>query len=231
VLDPNLAAAHRWYAHLLLVTGHPEESLARGRRAVELDPMDPGVRLQLGHDYLLAGLVPEAESELDRARRLDSTRGGRLAERAALSLGLVAERRGDYPLAEARYRDGLAHAPEAPSLLAALGRVHALAGRPDEARALLQRLDSLSAARYVSPFDLALVADGLGDRRRAFAWLDAALADRTASLVDLAMDPRLERLRGDRRFIRIARAVGLPPREGGDYNPPTSTPTPRPASP
>ena len=42
---------------------------------------------------------------------------------------------------------------------------------------MLQRLDSLAAARRVSPYDLATVATALGDRRRAFAWLDAALAE------------------------------------------------------
>lgn len=230
-LNPNLASADRWYAHLLVATGRPDAALARSRRAVELEPADPTSRLQLGRYYLFTGLLSEAESELDLGRRLDSTRGGRFADATALLLGLLAERRGDYPLAESRYRAALTLAPEAPSLLTALGRVHALAGRPEEARALLQRLDSLSAVRYVSPFDLALVADGLGDRRRAFAWLDAALADRAASLVDLATDPRLERLRGDRRFARIARAVGLPPSEGGDYNPPTSKSAPRPPSP
>jgi len=89
---------------------------------------------------------------------------------------------------------------------------------------MLQRLDSLAAARRVSPYDLATVATALGDRRRAFAWLDAALAEHAPELVDLAFDPRFEALRADRRFVRIARAVGLPPGEGGDYVAADSTP-------
>ena len=53
-----------------------------------------------------------------------------------------------------------------------------------------QRLDSLAAVRPVSPYDLATVAAALGDRRRAFAWLDGALAEHATELVDLALDPR-----------------------------------------
>ena len=87
--------------------------------------------------------------------------------------------------------------------------------------------NTVAPVRRVSPYDLATVAVALGDRRRAFAWLDAALAERAPELVDLALDPRLEPLRGDRRFVRIARAVGLPPGEGGDYNAADSIP-PRP---
>jgi hypothetical protein len=68
------------------------------------------------------------------------------------------------------------------------------------------------------------VAAALGDRRRAFAWLDAALAERAPELVDLALDPRFAALRDDRRFVRIARAAGLPPGEGGDYVAADSTP-------
>jgi hypothetical protein len=62
----------------------------------------------------------------------------------------------------------------------------------------------------VSPSLLAGIAEALGDQRRAFAWLEEAVADRSGELVDLDLDPRLDRLRGDRRFVRIRRSVGLP---------------------
>ena len=75
---------------------------------------------------------------------------------------------------------------------------------------MLARLDSLSAQRYVSPYLLAGIAEALGDSRRAFAWLEESAADRVGEVVYLDLDPRLDRLRGDRRFARIRRSVGLP---------------------
>ena len=125
-------------------------------------------------------------------------------------LGLLAEVQGDYELAESHYRGALDRAPDDLEALASLGRTHALDGRPDDARAVLARLDSLSADRYVSPYLLAGIAEALGDQRRAFAWLEEAVADRAGQLVYLDLDPRLDRLRGDRRFARIRRSVGLP---------------------
>jgi hypothetical protein len=74
----------------------------------------------------------------------------------------------------------------------------------------LARLDSLTAGRYVSPYLFAGIAEALGDRRRAFAWLEEAVEDRSGDVVYLDRDPRLDRLRGDRRFARIRRGVGLP---------------------
>ncbi|MGH7579496.1 MAG: hypothetical protein ACREM9_04940, partial [Gemmatimonadales bacterium] len=60
------------------------------------------------------------------------------------------------------------------------------------------------------PYLLAGIAEALGDERRAFAWVEEAVADHAGQLVYLKLDPRLDRLRDDRRFARIRRSVGLP---------------------
>ena len=218
-IDPNLAAALRWQARLLLTTRRVDSALVRMRAAAALDPLDPVTQADAGRLYLYAGRLPEADASLRRAWLADSA-----APATALAYGLLAERQGDTALAVSRYRQALARDSTEPSALAALARVAALGGFGDTARAALQRLDSLAAVRRVSPYDLATVAAGMGDRRRAFAWLDEAVAEHAPELVDLTLDPRLEALRSDRRFVRIARAVGLPPGEGGDYVAADSTP-------
>ncbi|HKU59863.1 MAG TPA: protein kinase [Gemmatimonadales bacterium] len=218
-VDPNLARALRWQAHLMLTTRRTDSALVRMRAAAALEPLDPATQADAGRLYLYAGRLAEAEAALRRAWRADSS-----APAAALAYGLLAERQGDTALAEARDRQALSRDSTEPSALAALARIAALTGRRDEAHATLQRLDSLAGVRRVSPYDLATVAAALGDRRRAFAWLDASAAEHAPELVDLALDPRFEALRGDRRFVRIARAVGLPPTERGDYVAADSTP-------
>ena len=72
------------------------------------------------------------------------------------------------------------------------------------------QLDSLAERRYLSPYLFATIAEALGDRRRAFAWLEEAVQDRAADVIWLDLDPRLDRIRGDRRFARIRRSAGLP---------------------
>jgi hypothetical protein len=51
---------------------------------------------------------------------------------------------------------------------------------------------------------------GLGDKNRAFVWLNKAVAGRSHWLVWLNRDPRWDRLRSDPRFADLAKRVGLP---------------------
>jgi eukaryotic-like serine/threonine-protein kinase len=204
-INPSRAEVHGHYAQLLLAIGRVDEALMHARRALELDPLDPETIAGLGRHNLYVRKYAEVRESFDRALAADSAR----PETRRL-LGLLAEVMGDYELAESQYRAAFDRAPDDPEALAALGRVHALGGRPEEARAVLARLDSLTAVRYVSPYLFAGIAEALGDRRRAFAWLEEAVEDRAADVVYLALDPRLDRLRDDRRFARIRRNVGLP---------------------
>jgi TolB-like protein/Tfp pilus assembly protein PilF len=204
-INPNRAEAHHWYSNLLAAVGRSDEALAHGRRALELGPLDPKAVAHLGRLHLYARRYAEARESLEDAVRADSSLAG-----TRDLLGLLAEVQGDYELAESHYRGALDRDPDDLDALASLGRIHALDGRPDDARAVLARLDSLSAERYVSPYLLSGIAEAMGDTRRAFAWLEEAVADRAPRLVYLKLDPRLDRLRGDRRFNRIRRSVGLP---------------------
>jgi Tfp pilus assembly protein PilF len=204
-INPSRAEVHDHYARLLLAVGRVDEARLHARRAVELDPLDPETIAGLGWHNLYTRNYAEVRESFDRALAADSAR----PETRRL-LGFLAEVMGDYELAESQYRAALDHAPDDPEALAALGRVHALDGRPEEARAVLARLDSLSAGRYLSPYLFAGIAEALGDRRRTFAWLEEAVEDRAGEVVFLDRDPRLDRLRGDRRFARIRRSLGLP---------------------
>jgi TolB-like protein/tetratricopeptide (TPR) repeat protein len=205
LINPNRPEVHHWYSHLLVALDRNDEAVAHARRALELSPLDPEMIAHFGWHALYARRYADAREALDRATVMDSSLAG-----SRYLLGLLAEVQGDYELAESHYRGVLDRAPADLEALASLGRAHALDGRPDDARAVLARLDSLSADRYVSPFLLAGIAEALGDRRRAFAWLEEAVADHAVQLVYLRLDPRLDRLRGDRRYARIERSVGLP---------------------
>jgi len=73
-------------------------------------------------------------------------------------------------------------------------------------------LGHLAATRYVSPYSIALVHAGLGDRDQALAWLDKAYAERSDYMAYLKLEPMLDSLRSDRRFVALVERVGLPSR-------------------
>jgi hypothetical protein len=62
---------------------------------------------------------------------------------------------------------------------------------------------------YVPAYYIAQVHTGLGDRERAFAWLERAYADRDSLLVYVNVDPHLDSLRSDPRFVDLSRRIGL----------------------
>ena len=85
-----------------------------------------------------------------------------------------------------------------------------MAGNRGEAQAVLEELTEQSKQRYVPSYYLALTYAGLGERDRAFEWLDKAYQEGSTLLAYLKMDPRLASLHPDPRFADLMRRVGLP---------------------
>ena len=80
-----------------------------------------------------------------------------------------------------------------------------------EAHKAIVELKELLNRRYVSPFDIAVIYAGLGDKEQAFARLEKAYKDHSWGLVRLKIDPRLDSLRGDLRYRDLLRRMGLAP--------------------
>jgi Flp pilus assembly protein TadD len=83
----------------------------------------------------------------------------------------------------------------------------AAAGRRDEARAIVEKLEANEGSRYVGPCGLAAVYLALGDRERAFTLLEEALRQRSHWLTFIDVDPDFDALRGDPRLESVARRV------------------------
>jgi serine/threonine-protein kinase len=78
-----------------------------------------------------------------------------------------------------------------------------------------QRLDSVArdGSVYRSPYDLVIDLVAVGDLDAALDWLERSRAERETDLLAIAVDPRLDPLRGDPRFEAVVAAVGLAPEE------------------
>ena len=94
--------------------------------------------------------------------------------------------------------------------VAGMGYVYGMIGKKDDARRILDTLLMRARSEYVTAYAVALLYTALGDKDRAFAWLNTAVAERTHWLVWLERDPRWGPIRGDPRFKAIERRVGLP---------------------
>jgi TolB-like protein/DNA-binding winged helix-turn-helix (wHTH) protein/Tfp pilus assembly protein PilF len=204
-LDPDYTAAHHWYSHCLLPLGRKEESLRESRRALELEPLNLVVNVHLGWHYFYSRQYDLAIEQYRRTLELEPAfpQAQRYAAWAFLEKG----RHEDAIAALRAASNALGRDPE---VEAELGHALAVAGRRAEAKAVLDDLGRPSPEGYVSPYSLALVHAGLGDRDQALAWLDKAYADRSDYMVYLGLEPMLDPLRSDPRFAALVRRVGLP---------------------
>jgi tetratricopeptide (TPR) repeat protein len=118
-------------------------------------------------------------------------------------------------LALGEFADGVAAMERAVSMspthfcLGQVGYAYGLAGRRSDAERVLKQLNDLAAHSYVSPYSIAYIHLGLGDRERWRELMKASLDERTSLLVWLAT-PWNDGVRDDPYFAELHRLVGLP---------------------
>ena len=97
----------------------------------------------------------------------------------------------------------------APAALGVLGMAYGAAGRKREANQVANELLQLEKQRYVSPMAFVYVYTGLGDKDRAFAWLEKAYQERSNHIAFFKVSPTVDPLRSDARFADLLRRIGL----------------------
>jgi len=89
-----------------------------------------------------------------------------------------------------------------------LSSIYVNAGKPEEARAILDQLLLRSKTRFVPPYHIALVYNKVGDKERALDWLEKAYAIRDPGMTALK-SPVWKNVENDPRFQDILRRVGF----------------------
>jgi TolB-like protein/Flp pilus assembly protein TadD len=206
-LNPNSAAAHQWYGFLLLVVGRIEESIAQAKRAISLDPLSPETNSALGVYLFYAHRYDEALPPLRTAIELAPAYWF-----AHLYLARVQEQKGDLAGAVAGLEKAALMEGAAPEVTAALGYAYAAAGRRGDADKAIATLNQQSRQRYVPAYSYATVYAGLGDKDRAFAWLEKEMREGAYYAAFLGVDPEMDSLRPDPRFASLVRRLGVGPR-------------------
>jgi len=93
---------------------------------------------------------------------------------------------------------------------AGLGYLYASSGRRQDALQVIADLKAKAKQRYVSSYAVATVYAGLGDRDKAFESLEKAYDERSSALTWLKVEPMLDSVRSDPRYVDLIRRMGLP---------------------
>ena len=95
-------------------------------------------------------------------------------------------------------------------LRCARARVLATSGDRAAARRLLADVEKRFGAEPIPPGFMADAHLALGDKDRAFEWLDRAVRQNDGGVILVKVDPMLRGLHGDPRYAAILRRINLP---------------------
>jgi eukaryotic-like serine/threonine-protein kinase len=205
-LNSDYSYAHNAYGVYLAAMGRFDEAIVQSRRAEELEPLSTLASTNVALVLYFARRPEEAILQFRKALELD--RGYFTAH---FWLGNTYAQRKMYPDAIRELRDALELSGGQPVAVAALGYAHALSGDRQEAVQMLKRLTELGRRQYVSPYFLALVYQLVGDREQTFEWLERAFQERSSWMARLKVEPWMDGLSSDPRFVSLLRRVGHTP--------------------
>jgi tetratricopeptide (TPR) repeat protein len=203
-LKPDYAPARQWYSTLLAVTGRFDEAIAEAKQARELEPFSLIINSHLGWVYFLARRY---ENALEHARETVKLDPSFFPAHRYVALAYLGQ--GKYNEAIAGFEKALSLSRASPLMKGELGYAYAVGGRIKDAQSALEDLQQLSSARHISPYHLALIHAGLGEKDRALELLNRAYEERSERLVYLRSDPRFDKMRSDPRLIDLQQRIGL----------------------
>jgi TolB-like protein/Tfp pilus assembly protein PilF len=207
-LDPSNSDVHGAYGFYLLSVGRTDSAVQEYRRALDLDPLTPGRTFNVGIALYYARRYDESITQLRKALELDPAD---VWTRMMLAWNYAHKHM--YSEAMAECDKAVEASPEDPNVLGVCGNVSGLAGRRRQALALLERLKRLSTRRYVDPYNMALVCDGLADNDSTMAWLERSATERSAGLCGVRCELWTDKLCADARFQDLVRRMNYPASE------------------
>ena len=204
-LNANNADAHELLGYLLDEIGRPDEAWKECQIAQQLDP---------NHDHL--GYALQKRHEYDQAIKLTLAMLGADPNNGTLHYQLY-----EVYAAKGMYKEAIQQLEDTwtlfgfPGMGDKLNRAFAASGYMGAMREYAKELEHLHATNKVFlPVNLAAVYAALGDKDRAFHWLEQGYKLRgyhTAGtdIAQLRVYPGLDPLRSDPRFADLVRRMGL----------------------
>jgi TolB-like protein/Flp pilus assembly protein TadD len=203
--NPSHAFAYVAYAFVLGVQGRHSEGLSAVKRALHLDPVSLPTNMIYASQLYFARQYDTAIEQCKECFELDPN----FAIPYAI-YGQALEQKGQWVEAIQAFERERELAPWSPLACAHLARVHAQMGAPETARHHLDNLLQLRTEKHVPSYFIALVYAALGDDDGALEWLLRADEERSNWILFSSVDPKIDTLRTDSRFVELLRKVGLP---------------------
>ncbi len=209
-LNPNFATAHQWYSELLARLGRHDEALVEINRAYELDPFSRAVNMELGLKYLDMRRYDEAVAQFKKLIETEPT-----YPLPYSFLGFMYAEKGMYEEAIALICKS--------NILLNIETTESCERKAADLRQALKTGGGGGFWRKVLEYHLKYYERGigsavavagvyarLGEKERAFEWLEKAFAEHDNEITYLKLGTVFDNVKSDSRFQDLLRRIGLP---------------------
>lgn len=203
-LAPSYSCAHEDRATFLAFLGRRAEALAEIAKIDQLDYSFSSASTESGTYYQLRD-YPRLVEASKRALLLDPR-----VWFQHYYLGVGYEGTNNLQEAISEYQKAMQLTDGSPSVAVALAHAYSAAGKKAEAKKILCDLERQSKAKSISPYTMATIYAGLGEKDKAFEFLEKAYSEKSLDLSwTLKADYLLDSLRADPRFNAMLQRMGL----------------------
>jgi adenylate cyclase len=200
--NPNDVGANYYFSYFLAASKRFDEAVAKVQLAQVLDPLSSIINTCAGTVHVFARQYELAINRLLKTLDLDPH-----FALAYFWLSIAYEQSGMYKEAFEASREAVSLFKGHPEMMLALARSLACLGRLGEVQRLVDEVSELSKKHYVCAYYFVTVYAALNQPDQAFKWLERAYQERPWWMVCLDVDPRLDSLRSDSRFVELQRRV------------------------
>jgi tetratricopeptide (TPR) repeat protein len=197
-LEPNSSQAHEIYSRYLMGRGRHDEAIAEIETAIDLEPTSKFNQRNYGRALFYARRYPEAVTQFKRVIAMDQNFVGTYSWLTS-TLALQGKESEAYEW----FRKLLSVRKVDDETVKTFERAYQTSGWRGVWREWLTKFDKVGGTN----FDGAAYNAQLGDRDKALEYLETIFQRREIWLTYLRVDPRLDPLRNDPRFIELLTRV------------------------
>jgi TolB-like protein/DNA-binding winged helix-turn-helix (wHTH) protein/tetratricopeptide (TPR) repeat protein len=203
-LNPNYATAHHWYSHYLVPMGRLDEAISQLERARELDPFSIPINNFLGETLYYARRYDDSLRQFHESLEIHPDlfdvhdQIADVYEQKSMLAEAFAERQQALTLkGDAR-------------LAASLEQAYKRSGYTGYLQKRIQFLEQTSTSGPLPDLYLAHLYAVLNDQTHALHYLERAYNERNPWVLNVQVDPAMNRFRSSSGFRDLLRRIGLP---------------------
>jgi TolB-like protein/plasmid stabilization system protein ParE len=208
-LDPSDATAHHWFSLDLANIGRIQEAIDEVERAHQLDPLSPIISVVRAVPYLAARQFDQA-IQVENKVLAENPDAGR--PHGILGGAYWGQHKYLDAIQESKIAARLEGDKNGAEVAEAMETGFRSGGKDGALRNAIQVMlvQRKAGKSFVSPYSIAANYADLGDKDRAFEWLENAYKERDTAIVGMPTDYILDPIRSDARYAELVRKIGFP---------------------